>query len=199
MHFSTAEEAYWELRLALASSNGRRITVAKDYAFNWHFLGDYACREAATAMAPAVQALVREAVRHPEFAALLQADETPSKPAPAAASPPTVTAPSATLNMPPVLIRPAAPDLREWAPGKWRSTGGTNSLVIERSLHWSWESSAGGKWSGSGTGDTQDGQLLLRGWHSSGTPMSLRLSREGEALVGELQTSRSYRIMFERE
>jgi len=68
MHFSTAEEASWELRLALASSNGRRITVAKDYAFNWHFLGDYACREAATAMAPAVQTLVREAVRHPESA-----------------------------------------------------------------------------------------------------------------------------------
>jgi len=199
MHFSTAGEASWELRLALASSNGRRITVAEDYTFNWHFLGDYACREAATAMAPAVQALVREAVRHPEFPALLEAGQTHSKPASAAASAPTVIAPPAPPNVAPVLPRPALLDLREWAPGKWRSAGGTNSLVIERNLRWSWESSAGGKWSGSGRGEIEDGQLLLRGWYSSSTAMSLRLRREGDVLVGELQTSRSYPIIFERE
>ncbi len=108
MHFSTAEEAFWEPRLALASSNGRRITVAKDYAFNWHFLRDYAGREAATAMAPAVQTLVREAVRLPDFLALLEAGETQSKPAPAAASVPTVTAPSARSEPLPVEFRHAS-------------------------------------------------------------------------------------------
>ena len=92
-------------------------------------------------------------------------------------------------------------DLREWAPGKWRSTGRANALVIGRDLRWSWESSAGGRWSGSGRGEIEDGGrlLLLRGWHSTSIPMTLRLTREGEALVGELQTSRSYRIIFIRE
>ncbi len=199
MHFSTAERSSWELRLALASSNGRQITVAEDYAFNWHFLGDYACREAATAMAPAVQALVRKAVRHPEFPALLDAGQSQSKPASTAASAPAVTPPPALPIVAPALTRPALPDLREWAPGKWRSTGGTNSLVIERDLRWFWESSSGGKWSGTGSAEIEDGQLLLRGWHSSSAPMSFRLRREGDMLVGELQTARSYRIIFERE
>ena len=56
---------------------------------------------------------------------------------------------------------PAAPaPLHVWAPGRWRSTGGTNTLVIERDLRWSWSSSAGGQWSGSGRGQIEDGRLL---------------------------------------
>jgi hypothetical protein len=148
MHFSTGTEAVWELRVALASSNGRRLTIDEHYAFNWHFIGDYACREAATAMALAVQSLVRKAVQHPEFAGLLApgggvklaAATLPPAQTPA---PATTTAPSA----PPVAVPPAGQpvarlpvpveELREWVPGKWRSTGGTNTLVIERDLRWS--------------------------------------------------------------
>jgi hypothetical protein len=73
MHFLTFSEAAWDLQITLTSSNGRRLTVAESYPFNWHFVADYACREAATAMALAVQALVRKTVQHPEFAGLLDA------------------------------------------------------------------------------------------------------------------------------
>jgi hypothetical protein len=72
MHFSTAAEAIWELGVTLQSSNGRTLTVAEAYSFNWHFGGDSACREAATAMAPAVQSLIRKTVQHPDFSSLLQ-------------------------------------------------------------------------------------------------------------------------------
>ena len=71
MHFTTATEAIWELRVTLRSSNGRQLTIAENYPFNWHFAGDYACREAATAMALAVRTLVRKTVQHPDFAGLL--------------------------------------------------------------------------------------------------------------------------------
>ena len=90
-------------------------------------------------------------------------------------------------------------DLRQWAPGKWRPSGGTNVLWIERDLRWSWESSFGGKWSGSGRGEIVDRRLILRGWHSTSIQMSLRLVREVETLVGEPQTNRSYPIAFVRE
>lgn len=154
-------------------------------------------------MALAVQSLVRKAVQHPEFAGLL----APGPATPAAASPPPTTPPAPVTTTPspptPAESQPVArlplEDLRRWAPGKWRSTGGTNALWIERDLRWSWESSAGGRWSGSGRGEIQDGRLLLRGWHSTSTPMMLRLTREGDVLVGELETSRSYRIIFVRE
>jgi hypothetical protein len=72
MHFSTSTEAVWELQVTLGSSNGRRLTIIENYPFNWHFVGDYACREAAAAMPLAVQSLIRKAVQHPEFAELLQ-------------------------------------------------------------------------------------------------------------------------------
>jgi len=201
MHFQTFSKASWELGVILASSNGRRLAIAEDYAFNWHFGGDYACREAATAMALAVQSLVRKAVQHPEFAGLL----APGVATPAAAPPPVAAqtpAPTpAPAAVPPTgqpVARLPVEDLREWAPGTWRSTGRSNSLVIERDLRWSWESSAGGRWSGSGRGEIQDGRLLLRGWHSTSVPMTLRLVREGDVLVGELQAQRTYRIIFER-
>jgi hypothetical protein len=124
---------------------------------------------------------------------------SPAPPAPAPVNPapvPTLPVPQIAAVPPP----PAAPaPLHVWAPGRWRSVGGTNALVIERDLRWSWDSSAGGRWSGRGSGEIRDGQILLRGWHSTSIPMQLRLTREGETLVGELQTSRSYRMIFLRE
>jgi hypothetical protein len=156
MHFQTFSKASWELQVTLASSNGRRLAIAEDYAFNWHFVGDYACREAATAMALAVQSLVRKAVQHPEFAGLLVPG--PSTPA---AEPPGKAAPPPRPPAGPHVALPPVEDLREWAPGRWRSTGGTNALVIERDLRWSWESAAGGRWSGSGRWEIQDGRLFF--------------------------------------
>jgi hypothetical protein len=189
MHFSTSTEASWELRVTLAWSHGRRLTIAEDYAFSWHFIGDQVCREAATAMALAVQSLVRKAVQHPEFAGLLALGAAEATAALAPTPAPSERRPDTRLLN----------DLRQWAPGKWRSSGGTNALWIERDLRSSWESSFGGKWSGSGPGEIVDRRLILRGWHSTSIQMSLRLVREGEALVGELQTNRSYPIVFVRE
>lgn len=202
MHFSTASEAVWEVRVTLVSSNGRRLTVADEYPFNWHFIADYACREAATAMVLAVQSLVRKAVQHPEFAGLLVqssalAASPPAVATPAAAAPPQAASPAAPALQALVPVRPE--DLRQWVPGKWRSAGGTNTLTIERDLTWSWGSSFGGRWNGSGRGEIRDGRLILEGWHSTSIPMMLKLKREGNVLVGELQTSRSYAITFERE
>jgi hypothetical protein len=217
MHFSTSTEASWELRVTLAWSHGRRLTIAEDYAFSWHFIGDQVCREAATAMALAVQSLIRKAVRRPEFAGLLAVGAaTPAAVSPPPASTPTpatmAPAPASTLaaETAAALAPTPAPSerrpdtrllnhLRQWAPGKWCSSCGTNVLWIERDLRWSWESSFGGKWSGSGPGEIVDRRLILRGWHSTSIQMSLRLVREGEALVGELQTNRSYPIVFVRE
>jgi hypothetical protein len=200
MHFQTFAEAAWELQVTLTSSNGRRLTVVEDYGFNWHFDAMGACREAATAMALAVQSLVRKAVQHPEFAGLL----VPGAAAPATAAttaPKPPPAPAVALTTPPPTASqpPSLPDLRAWAPGKWRSTGGTNTLVIERGLRWSWESSAGGRFSGGGRGEVQDGKLVLSGWHSNSYPMTFQLTREGDALVGVLRTSRHYNIIFVRE
>jgi hypothetical protein len=199
MHFTTGTEAVWDIEVSLVSSNGRRLRVVENYAFNWHFIGDYACREAATAMSVAVQALVRRAVHHPEFAALVSSGSA-AAPAPAQAPVQAPTAP-ATAPAPNIANAPAnaLPNLREWAPGKWRSTGGTNKLAIDGALRWSWESSVGGKWTGTGTGEVRGESLILRGWHSTSRPMTLRLVREGDALVGELHTSRQYTIIFVRE
>jgi hypothetical protein len=216
MHFTTGTEAVWELQVSVRSSNGRRLTITEDYGFNWHFIGDQACREATTAMALAVQSLVRKAVQHPEFAGLLTASaasiSVPPPPAPTATSgapmPPTPAVTLATPAPPAPAPPPAPADLRAWAPGKWRSTGGTTQLIIKQNLSWTWFSSAGGEWAGSGSGEIVDGQVLLRGW-SEGTdgrgariprrPTTLRLIREGDVFAGELQTSRSYRIIFMRE
>lgn len=62
----------WFTGMTLTSSNGARLTVADEYEFNWSFMADRACREATTALVPAVQSLIRKAVSHPEFAALLK-------------------------------------------------------------------------------------------------------------------------------
>jgi len=119
---------------------------------------------------------------------------TPSTATPSPAPPP----PTTTAAIPPS-SETRALDMRAWAPGTWRSTGGTNTLTIKPDLSWQWSSTSGGSWSGSGQGEIRDGRLVLRGWHSSSIPMMIRLSREGEVLVGELQTSRSYSITFRRD
>jgi hypothetical protein len=178
MHFQTFAEAAWELQATLTSSNGRRLTVVDQYSFNWHFVADYACREAATAMSLAVQSLVRKTVQHPEFAGLLeagspQAASEPAGPVSAPTSASTATAPPApqtAVAVAPPATRPTLADLREWTPGKWRSTGGTNTLVIDRSMRWSWESTVGGRFSGSGTGEVRDGKHSFK----AGTPARTR-------------------------
>lgn len=70
--FPTAAGAAWMIRLAVASSNGRTLSVSEDYKFASSYLGDVACNQTAHALMPAVQNLVGKVVRDPGFAELLR-------------------------------------------------------------------------------------------------------------------------------
>ena len=130
----------------------------------------------------------REPVREPEAA---------PTPAPAPILPP----PAVAAQPPAPEKTPTRPDLRTWAAGRWRSTGGTNELVIGPDLSWTWSSSAGGSWTGRGRGEAHGETLVLQGWsyRSTSVPMTLRLSREEDALVGVLQTTQTYPLIFLRQ
>jgi hypothetical protein len=98
--------------------------------------------------------------------------------------------------------------LPQWAPGRCRSDGGTNTLVIANDLSWTWHSTFQGRWHGSGRGEVRDDVLVLSGWSEGTTtigqpvprrPTSIELKREGEMLAGHIHTSRKYEILFTRD
>jgi len=111
---------------------------------------------------------------------------------------PTITAPGS----------PEQSDLRRWLVGCWRSTGGTNRLVIKEDLGWTWESSYEGQWTGSGEGNIQGGVVTLTGRREGTTEsrqsvpsyaLVLELRREGEILTGEIRTLKRASIKYVRE
>lgn len=63
---------YWQIDLALDSSNGKKVDVSEYYEFNSGFVANEACRNTAEAYSRAVQNLVGKAVRMPAFAELLK-------------------------------------------------------------------------------------------------------------------------------
>ncbi len=98
--------------------------------------------------------------------------------------------------------------LPRFAPGRWRSDGGTNELVIANDLDWTWTSTHQGRWRGSGRGEVRDGQLVLHGSREGTTPtgqavprgpISFQLKRERDRLEGQLQTSYTYDLRFIRD
>ncbi len=98
--------------------------------------------------------------------------------------------------------------LPEWAPGRWRSDGGTNNLVIAKDLNWTWASTFQGHWSGSGRAEVSDGDLVLHGSHKGTNtlgqpvppgPMTIRLKRESETLAGQILTAHTWDILFVRD
>jgi hypothetical protein len=98
--------------------------------------------------------------------------------------------------------------LPQFAPGRWWSDGGTNTLAIERDLTWTWTSTFQGRYSGTGRGRVEGEELVLDGF-SEGVdtrghviprrPTSFRLKPEGDLLAGRLQTSRVYDVLFHRQ
>jgi len=62
----------WTIDLDLASSNGKKLSVAEYYEFDSGFIANEACRQTADAFSRAVQNLIGKAVRQPTFASLLQ-------------------------------------------------------------------------------------------------------------------------------
>jgi hypothetical protein len=65
-------DAAWTIRLAVSSSNGKKLVVAENYAFKSSYVGEVACNQTAHALMPAVQNLVGKVVRDPGFAELLR-------------------------------------------------------------------------------------------------------------------------------
>jgi hypothetical protein len=63
---------WWELELALKSSNGKSMNVGDRYEFKSGFDAITACNQTAQALGPAVQDLIKKTVTDPQFAALLQ-------------------------------------------------------------------------------------------------------------------------------
>jgi hypothetical protein len=63
---------YWHLGMDLKSSNGKAISVDNRYEFKSGFDAITACNQTAQALGPAVQDLIKKAVTHPEFAALIR-------------------------------------------------------------------------------------------------------------------------------
>lgn len=65
------QNAFWDIRLRVGSSNGRSVTVSERYDFQSGFIADSACKRTADAYMPAVQRLIGRLVRTPEFRSLV--------------------------------------------------------------------------------------------------------------------------------
>ncbi len=62
----------WQLAETITSSNGKSLSVMAYYEFYTSLVGDAACREVATAFAPAVQQLNQRLISNSGFPALLK-------------------------------------------------------------------------------------------------------------------------------
>ena len=62
----------WDIEILLSSSNGKTLPVTEHYEFESGFIADTACKQTAEAYSPAVQDLIKKAVRSIEFKALVQ-------------------------------------------------------------------------------------------------------------------------------
>jgi len=100
------------------------------------------------------------------------------------------------------------PEFRRWLVGSWRSTGGTNRLILRADLRWTWTSTYEGSWTASGSGNIQGGVVTLtgrregtteRGHSAPSYPIAIQLRREGEMLTGEIQTIKKSPIKYVRE
>lgn len=98
--------------------------------------------------------------------------------------------------------------LPQFAPGRGRSDGGSNELVIAPELTWTWTSPHQGQFHGSGRGEVRDGDLVLTGFRKGvtsigqpviRTPITFRLRRERDRLEGQLQAAYTYDLRLSRE
>lgn len=62
---------YWDMGIALKSSNGNTLSVSNKYTFKSGFDAITACNATADALTPAVQDLIKAAVTNPDFKKLL--------------------------------------------------------------------------------------------------------------------------------
>ena len=64
---------YWDISLALRSSNGHVLSVSNKYKFKSGYDAITACNATADALTPAVQDLIKATIQDPKFAELMQA------------------------------------------------------------------------------------------------------------------------------
>lgn len=63
---------WWDMDLALESSNGASMSVQHKYEFDAGFVGASACNNASRAFGPAVQQLVQKTIADPRFGGLIR-------------------------------------------------------------------------------------------------------------------------------
>jgi hypothetical protein len=61
----------WHLLITLSDSANRSFVASEDYDYQSSFIGETACNQAAQALMPAVQNLIRKIVSNPEFRSML--------------------------------------------------------------------------------------------------------------------------------
>lgn len=62
----------WDITLTLTSSNGRTLTTTEHYTFKSGFVADTACKQTAEAFNGALQDLIGQIAKSPDFKALTQ-------------------------------------------------------------------------------------------------------------------------------
>ena len=104
--------------------------------------------------------------------------------------------------------RRAEQTLPEFAPGRWRSLGESNELVIESDLSWRWTSTWQGRWRANGRGEVRGAMLVLQGtregFDSVGKrypryPITITLERHDERLEGSIQAMLKTEVKFVRD
>lgn len=70
----SSTDGSWDLKLTLNSSNGRSMSVSNRYSFTTSWVAETACGQAAQALMPAVQDLIRQLVTKKKFASLVRTD-----------------------------------------------------------------------------------------------------------------------------
>ncbi|TDF35147.1 hypothetical protein EYS14_22485 [Alteromonadaceae bacterium M269] len=71
LSFSSVSPASWKLNLTVASNKSAGYTVEIEHPFKTSFSAYGACQNVAQAFAPAVQSLIAEVVKHPDFEKLI--------------------------------------------------------------------------------------------------------------------------------
>ena len=98
--------------------------------------------------------------------------------------------------------------LPKFAYGQWRSTDGSNELVVDRDLTWQWTSTWQGRWRGSGRGEVHDARIVLVGFRDGFDPLGkpyphhrieITLERHDDRLEGSIQTLFVIDVKFVRD
>ena len=92
IEFSSVSPASWKLSLKLSSKHHSGYTTSIKYPFETSWTAYSACKNVANAFGPAVQELIHDAVKNPEFKSLINNQSKNNAKSTAHANPPAVSA-----------------------------------------------------------------------------------------------------------